>query len=513
MTKHKLEKAQSSVEFLVIFGIALLFFLLLFAYSSSYLISQDKDTVQKTTQYYLDTLTKAANEVYFQGVGATKKIYFYVPGGVDFNDTGVQNSTAYIGLFGSTLWSKADINLIGDLPRSKGGHYLYLRTYPDYVLISPSIVVVNKEVLYELMAKNAFFRDPISITNYSDESTNVNVYLTWNNPPVNLIIDTNQFGLSQTETKTVNVDINTNALASGLYFGNLRFCVDFNTFEDINIDVLITVDVVSGYGSGTVGKIFVNPPAKTISVYKGDTETVTFTVCNITAGDLNNITLTTDNYDINKFIFPVSPISVLPFNSCLSKDVAFTPSITYATGLYMGRITLESSDAQTATIDMNVNVLPYKWHQIAYDNFPTANYKGGSGWLDDWYKTGQVSIISTDNPHSPSYHMQVLKGGSVNRSLTFLFRQKPKLEFWAKITGFIPGDEAYMKISTNYLIWNTVKKWDVTNSNATYAFYKIDLSNYTNYPFFWIMFSRNSNNNQIASLEVDDIYVFETLPA
>jgi len=156
--------------------------------------------------------------------------------------------------------------------------------------------------------------------------------------------------------------------------------------------------------------------------------------------------------------------------------------------------------------------LPYKWNVIAYDTFPNANYNNGSGWLDDWYKTGQVSIINTDNPRS-SYHMRILKGGSVNRSITFLFRQKPKLEFWAKITGFIPGDEAYLKISTNYIIWNTLKTWDVTNSNATYTFYRFDLSNYANYPFFWIKFTRNSNNNQIASLDIDDVNVFETLPA
>jgi hypothetical protein len=109
--------------------------------------------------------------------------------------------------------------------------------------------------------------------------------------------------------------------------------------------------------------------------------------------------------------------------------------------------------------------------------------------------------------------MQLLKGGQVDRPLTFLLRQKPKLEFWAKITGFIPGDQAYLKISTNYFIWTTLKTWDVTNSNATYSFYKYDLSNYSNYPFFWVRFSRNSNNNQIASLEIDDLYIYETLPA
>lgn len=511
--KIKNSRGQASVEFLVIFAVALVIFLALFTYSSTYLTAQSQDSTQKTTQYYLNTLTKAANEVYFQGVGASKRIYFNVPEGIDVNRTGINTNIAYMRLYNSDLWSKSDVNLIGTLPTTKGGHYLYLRTYPNYVLISPSIVVVNKEVLYELMAKNASYTDPISITNYSDDSTNVTMELTWVNAPVSLNIDINSFGLSQTETKTVNVDINTNALASGLYFGNLRFVVDFNTFDDVNIDVPITIDVVSGYGSGTVGKIFVNPPAKTIDVYKGDTEIVTFTVCNITAGDLNNIGFTTDNYDINKFIYPVSKISKLEFNSCQYKDIAFTPSASYATGTYTGRITVESDDAQTATIDMNVNVLPYRWNRIAYDYFSSASYSSGAGWLDDWYKTGSVSVISTDNPYSASYHMQILKGGSVNRPITFLTRNKPKLEFYGKITGFIPGDEAYLKVSTNYFFWTTLKTWNVTNSNATYAFYEFDLSNYSNYPFFWIQFSRNSNNNQIASLEIDDVNVFETVPA
>lgn len=505
------KKGQASVEFLIIFAVSLVIFLGLFVYTSSFLTNQNIDQIQKTTEYYLNSLTKASNEVYFQGVGASKKIYFYVPEGIDANKTGVNNNTVHMELFGTTLYSKADINLIGSLPTSKGGHYLYLRTYPNYVLISPSIVVVNKEVLYELMAKNAYLQDPISITNYSDETSDVNVYLTWNNPAVSLIIDTNSFELSQTETKTVNIDINTNALASGLYFGNLRFSIYFDTFEDINIDVPITVDVVSGYGSGTVGSIVVNPPSKTLSIYKGDTETVTFTVCNISSSDLNNITLTTDNYDINQFIYPVTPIPYLQLNNCVFKDVDFTPSLTYASGSYVGRITLESN-AQTATIDMNVNVLPYKWNIVAYDTFPNANYNNGTGWSIDWQKTGQVSIINTDNPIS-SYHMQILKGGIVYRKLNMTNKVMPKLEFWAKITGFIPGDLAYLQISTNGTAWTTLKTWDVTNSNATYAFYKYDLSDYENAASLWLRFSRNSNNNQIASLEIDEVYISETLPA
>ena len=239
------KKGQASVEFLIIFAVSLVIFLGLFAYTSSFLTTQNIDSIQKTTEYHLNSLTKAANEVYFQGVGASKKIYFYVPEGIDANNTRISNNTAYMTLFGSTIYSKADINLVGQLPTSTGGHYLYLRTYPDYVLISPSIIVVNKEVLYELMAKNSYIRDPISITNYSDEASNVKVYLNWDyNSLVSITIDGNSFSLSQMETKTVNVDINTTALASGLYFGNLRFSADFNTFEDVNIDIPITIDVV-----------------------------------------------------------------------------------------------------------------------------------------------------------------------------------------------------------------------------------------------------------------------------
>ncbi|PIU02688.1 MAG: hypothetical protein COT55_02220 [Candidatus Diapherotrites archaeon CG09_land_8_20_14_0_10_32_12] len=506
-------KGQSSVEFMIIFGVALVIFLFLFGYTSTFITSQNKDTIQKTTQYYLNNLTKAANEVYFQGVGATKKIYFYVPDGVDENSVGVENSTVYMDVFGSTLWSKSGVNLVGQLPSSGGGHYLYLRTYPDYVLISPSILVVNKEVLYELMSKSTYLRDPIIVTNFSDDTVDVKTYLTWNNPAVSLTVDTDNFNLVQTEIKTINVDINTTALSSGLYFGNLRIAADFNEFEDVNIDIPITIDVVSGYGSGTIGSIVVNPPSKTLYIYKGDTETVTFTVCNISATDLYNVTLTSDNYDINVFTYPISSIPYLQLNNCVFKDVDFTPSLDYDTGSYYGQITLESA-AQTVTIDLNVNVLPYRWSRIAYDDFPTANYNGGSGWLIDWYKTGQVSIISTDNPHSPSYHMQLLKGGIVYRTLNMQNKYLPKLEFYGKITGFIPGDEAYLDVSSNGTSWSRLESWGVTNSNATYTFYTFDLTNYTNNSSqFYIKFSRNGNQNQIASLEIDDVNVFETVPA
>ena len=473
----------------------------------------NKQNTQKTTEYYLNSLTKAANEVYFQGVGASKKIYFYVPNGIDANKTGVSNNTVYMELFGSTIYSKSDINLIGELPTSMGGHYLYLRTYPDYVLISPSIVVVNKEVLYELMGKNALYVDPLSITNYSDENATIKLYLTWSNPLVNLTIDTNSFSLAQMETKTINVVVNTQQFASGLYFGNLRVAADFPTFEDLNIDIPITVDVVSGYGSEIASCLSVNPPKKTITVYKGDSVSYSFTICNICIEDQNNIVFTTNSLDINRLTYPTTKIDTIASSDCILKDITAHPKLSDPSGLYSGTVTLTSDSEEDATIDLNLTVQPYKWNVFAYDDFSSGGYSGGSGWGGDWSKTGQVSIVTTNTPHSPSYQLELLKGGSVNRFITFYGRNKPKLEFWAKITGFIPGDEAYMKISTTYFFWTTVKTWTVLDSTSTYTLNRVDLTNYSNAPLFWVQFSRNSNNNTIASLDVDDVNVFETLPA
>lgn len=126
---------------------------------------------------------------------------------------------------------------------------------------------------------------------------------------------------------------------------------------------------------------------------------------------------------------------------------------------------------------------------IASDNFESGGWSGGSGWLYDWWRSGNASIVTTGSPYQGSRHLR-LRGpdGYVDRALNLSGRSNVHLQFWAKVDSLEASDIASALVSPDDTNWTVVQSWTSANSDNTYRFYDIDLSGFTMSSEFWIAF-------------------------
>jgi hypothetical protein len=154
------------------------------------------------------------------------------------------------------------------------------------------------------------------------------------------------------------------------------------------------------------------------------------------------------------------------------------------------------------------------WETIASDNFESGGWAGGTGWLGDWYQTGDASIVTSDSPYEGSYHLQLRSDtGYVSRSVDLNGLPSARLRFWAKADSIEGSEEVRCLISTNGDNWTTVHTWVNGDDDNTYRFYNIDLSPYAPYGEFWISFeaAMGDANDYFYVDDIKVVWAFDTV--
>ena len=149
---------------------------------------------------------------------------------------------------------------------------------------------------------------------------------------------------------------------------------------------------------------------------------------------------------------------------------------------------------------------------LASDDFESGGWTGGSGWLYDWYYTGDASIIDWDSPYEGSYHLRLRRDtGYVERAVDLSGVSSARLQFQAKARSFELGEEAYCLVSPDDVDWTTVYTWVNGDDDNTYHFFDIDLSPYTLSSEFWIAFEANMGRRRSrAEFYVDDLQIISS---
>ncbi len=129
---------------------------------------------------------------------------------------------------------------------------------------------------------------------------------------------------------------------------------------------------------------------------------------------------------------------------------------------------------------------------VASDDFESGDWAGGTGWLDDWYSSGDAAVTASGTPYEGSYHLRLRRAtGYVDRAVDLSGAVSARLRFWAKANYFESGEEAYCLISDNDVDWTTVHTWVDGDDDDQYRFHDIDLTPYDLSSQFWIAFEAN----------------------
>jgi hypothetical protein len=112
---------------------------------------------------------------------------------------------------------------------------------------------------------------------------------------------------------------------------------------------------------------------------------------------------------------------------------------------------------------------------VAYDGFESGNYSGGSGWAAAWSASGDVSILTSSQPHSGTRHVRLRRGtGLLSRSF-----DAPQgatslaLGFWTKIHSFEGSDRAEVRVNG---ITGAVASFTSSDSDNRYRYVEVDIS-------------------------------------
>ena len=352
-----MEKGQTSAELLIILSVSLVAILAIFSLSNQSISDLNKQKLSEQAQSEVNELRDAVNDVYAQGVGARKKVLFNVPNGVDSSQSGIQNNSFVLNLFGSDIFARTDVTVTGTLPTEIGGHEIFVTAFENYVAIGSQNISVDKTSSFVTLSQSDSKVDNITITNSSSTDTNITIVTNWPNPDVTLTLSSGFFQLNSGQEQIVTLSFVSNASASGNYVGSLNIEADFTSGNE-NINLPINAEVSAPVGGDT---LVILPLSKTIDLDAGASDTNSFQICNNTASALNNIDFT-DSGTIADWIDPITSISSLASGEC--QTVSFTTNVPggQGTGAYNGTITAtddSGTGSNTDSISITINVTSF----------------------------------------------------------------------------------------------------------------------------------------------------------
>lgn len=144
---------------------------------------------------------------------------------------------------------------------------------------------------------------------------------------------------------------------------------------------------------------------------------------------------------------------------------------------------------------VNVSV-KYLGTVIAWDDFETHNWYGGSGWAGNWSVTSLTEISQAESPYQGTHHIRIRAVGGSGTRIVDLSGQPSNLrfQFWAKVKSFELGDSAMLRFSPDGSQWSPAKTWTSADSDDIYYYHDIDLMPYTLSDQFRLSFVADISN-------------------
>jgi Na+-transporting methylmalonyl-CoA/oxaloacetate decarboxylase gamma subunit len=246
--------AQAAAEMITILGVALVIIVLFLALSANLLIGARIAQSQDDARNSVYALAEAADSVYAQGEGASKKVSITLPQGTVFganstyigrpsNQPSASQNGINIKLNKTDIYASTRTSLIGSFPPSYGNYYMRVTSRGAYVEIYPYLVDVDRQAVSIAMAKSERRSASIMVTRVSGEGVTVAPSTNWGFDDVALSISPESPFLASSMGSEITLTI-TSGAASGIYNSQLTLLANgatSGTNETINIPLSISV--------------------------------------------------------------------------------------------------------------------------------------------------------------------------------------------------------------------------------------------------------------------------------
>ncbi|MEM0437955.1 MAG: hypothetical protein QXU54_01500 [Candidatus Micrarchaeia archaeon] len=349
-------RAQSSVEILMLLA-AVLFVILV----GIFLSNEQMTTVSKTKEMneariFVDKLASAAEEVYYQGKGARKKVVVDVPTSIDPSSTKIVNNTILLKAGDSYLTASPAVPIRGMLPLIPGKQEVWVTSYGDYVRIGPPFInVIYDPLAYVLYERNSR-TSTIYIENVHTSDVNVSLWFEWpydSTIPLSVSPSFKSLSVSEQEDFVITVEATTGS--AGIYDGLLAInSTDGNVIDTVYLP--ITVYVFSEAGNQTLPVFYANPNSWSQTTYGGATISKYIHFCTLNLS-VNRVEFSKSG-TAGGWVWNTGAVGPIPPNSCVPKQFSITVPAGQPSGTYTGAITAIADGTYTATVSLSITVMP-----------------------------------------------------------------------------------------------------------------------------------------------------------
>jgi len=340
------KKAQTSVEVLVILGIALLVMLafLMLTQSQSVQVNQQKESQDAANA--VSELASAAKDVYAQGVGAKKQVKITLPSGYEPNESSIGNNAIRLRANGNDYVEIVDFSLHGSLPKSSGNHFVWVISEGSRVRIGDSMIVLDSPSLNVLMPESSEKMEGIVVRSSWDSEVNVTITPLFNNSKVDMGLGSHAFALMPLSSGGVAVVFTSGNNASGFHSGYIELnATDGKQHELVVLPVTVEV---SGANVSAPPELSMLPGVFNKNASLGENLTVVFQVCAGPWTRLSSVSFDSSINDAGDWVNGTQALGAMEPETCQPKSFTISIPLNATAGTHRGRISARGSGSLVA---------------------------------------------------------------------------------------------------------------------------------------------------------------------
>ncbi len=371
--KFGMRKGQAAVELMVVLAISVTVLIAIYSYSATSMGEMNKQKIVDEAQTSVNSLEQAANDVYKQGVGATKKVFYKVPSGIDQTKSGIESDTFVLNVLSTDVYAKPDVCLQGSLETEQGGHWAWVTAQEECVFVGTQSIAVDKTSSYVTLSQSDSQDDIITVTNNGSETAAMFLAESWAHTDVTFGMSTSEFSLGTGASQPVTLTYTSNASATGNYAGSLGIGASFPSSADQNISLPLNAEVQVAGGGG--GSLAVFPSTHVKGMVSNEVDNNSFQACNSGDTILTSISFS-DSETIAAWIGAISGIASLAVGECQTVNYTLTVPPGTTPNTYNGTITA-TNGTYSDTLDITVYVtaaatqaalFSFDWTTSAFDD-------------------------------------------------------------------------------------------------------------------------------------------------
>lgn len=329
-------KGQSSVEFLVIFAVAVALITATIIISQGHIGGVVQVKEENDARNSLFDISAAAKEVYAQGEGARKQVYIYLPSSYEPAEAYVGDRTIKLRARGSDFVSVEEFDVHGSLPGTDGPHWVWVISEGNKVRIGSAMITLSRNSIYVMMKANSTRSTSFSVESIWNRDISVDSDVSWNHDDVSMSVSTTTFSLSPAESENINLDFTSGEDAAGIYSGSISYTATDNGNTE-TVKLPITVEVV-GSGKGMAPPLTVIPSFWNETMLAGGTATKAFTVCTNIETAPTSVTFSPSAGYPGSWVGSTMPLGPMAAGSCQVKILNMTVPPGTDPSIYSGSV-------------------------------------------------------------------------------------------------------------------------------------------------------------------------------